>query len=327
MKIDISQHSLPVYEALASNVRIEMIRLLAVKSMNIKELADAMGLSSAIMTMHVKKLERAGIIKSSMQPGKGGAKKVCTLVTDSIEIAFPPKIESVFRDCHVTEVSVGHYTDFEVTPTCGLATTVKVLGMFDEPRAFLEPERVNAKILWFGQGYVEYRLANYLNKNEIPVELEISMEISSEAPFANENWPSDITFNLNGVDLGMWTSPGDFGGDKQRGRYTPDWWWDEINQYGLLKMLKINQEGTFIDGTQISDVKLSDLDLDLTQWKFRISVLEDAENVGGVTLFGSGFGNYNQDIVFKLYYDRKLTEVEVQELQATNQSKNKASSK
>jgi Predicted transcriptional regulator len=304
MKIDISQHSLPVYEALASSVRIEMIRLLAQKPMNVKELAEALSLSSAIMTMHVKKLERASIIKTSMQPGKGGAKKVCTLVTDSIEIIFPPKVETVFRECHVTEVSVGHYTDFEANPTCGLATTVKVIGMFDEPRAFLEPERVNAKILWFGQGFVEYRLANYLMKNEEPVELEISMEISSEAPFANENWPSDITFTLNGVLLGTWTSPGDFGGGS-RGRYTPDWWWDEINQYGLLKVLKINNEGTFIDGTRISDVKLADLQIDLKQWTFRIAVHEDAENVGGVTLFGTGFGNYNQDIVFKLYYERK----------------------
>lgn len=304
MKIDISQHSLPVYEALSSNVRIEMIRLLAQKSMNVKELAEALGLSSAIMTMHVKKLERASIIKTSMQPGKGGARKMCTLVTDSIEIVFPSKITTAFRECHVTEVSVGHYTDFEANPTCGLATTVKVIGMFDEPRAFLEPERVNAKILWFGQGFIEYRLANYLMKNEEPVELEISMEISSEAPFANENWPSDIDFTLNGVNLGQWTSPGDFGGGK-RGRYTPDWWWDEINQYGILKMLKITKEGTFVDGTKISDVKLDDIHVDLKQWTFRIAVHEDAENVGGVTLFGTGFGNYNQDIVFKLYYERK----------------------
>ncbi|WP_019535876.1 ArsR/SmtB family transcription factor [Paenibacillus ginsengihumi] len=306
MKIDISQHSLPVFEALASNVRIEMIRLLSQKPMNVKELADALNLSSAIMTMHVKKLERAGIIKTSKQPGKGGAKKVCTLAADGIEITFPSKLEPFSRHFHLTEVSVGHYTDFEAVPTCGLATTVKVIGIFDEPRAFLEPERVNAKILWFGRGFVEYKLPNYLMKNEEPVELEISMEISSEAPFANEYWPSDITFFLNGIRLGTWTSPGDFGG-KNRGRYTPDWWWGEINQYGLLKVLKINEEGTFIDGTRISDVKLSDLQITQKQWTFRIAVLEESENVGGLTLFGSGFGNYNQDIVFKLYYEKRTS--------------------
>jgi len=306
MKIDISQHSLPVYEALASNVRIEMIRLLARKSMNVKELADSLNLSSAIMTMHIKKLERAGIIKTSMLPGRGGSRKVCTLVTDSIEISFPPRINVVPRNFHITEVAVGHYTDFEVAPTCGLATTVKVIGTFDEPRCFLEPERVNAKILWFGQGFMEYKIPNYLTRNEEPVELEISMELSSEAPFANENWPSDITFILNGMKLGTWTSPGDFGGSN-RGKYTPDWWWDEINQYGLLKILRINKDGTFIDGNKISDVTLDQLQITQKQWTFRMTVLENAENVGGLTIFGSGFGNYNQDIVFKLYYEKRST--------------------
>ena len=43
--------------------------------MNLRELADALGLTSAIMTMHVKKLDKAGIIKTDMLPGKGGAQK------------------------------------------------------------------------------------------------------------------------------------------------------------------------------------------------------------------------------------------------------------
>ncbi|MFB9325179.1 ArsR/SmtB family transcription factor [Paenibacillus aurantiacus] len=306
MRIDVTDKWLPVYEALASNVRIEMIQLLAKQNMNVKELAQALGLSSAIMTMHVKKLEKAGLIRTTMVSGKGGAKKVCTLITDFIEIDFPSREETAPREYHLTEVSVGHYTDFHVEPTCGLATTESVIGIFDEPRYFLDPERVNAKILWFGQGYVEYRVPNFLMKSEDPLELEVSMEISSEAPFANENWPSDIKFTLNGIDIGTWTSPGDFGGGN-RGKYTPEWWWNEINQYGLLKVLKINDKGTFIDGQHLSNVTLEQLDIKRKQWTFRMAVLEEAENVGGLTLFGSGFGNYNQDIQFKLYYKKDVS--------------------
>lgn len=303
MKIDVTEKWLPVYEALASDVRIRVIQLLAKKEMNIKELAEAVGLSSAIMTMHVKKLEKAGIIRATMVSSRGGAKKVCSLVTDYIEIAFPSKEDPTPREYHLTEVSVGHYTDFDIEPTCGLATTEKVIGIFDEPRYFLDPERVNAKILWLAKGYVEYKVPNFLMKGEEPVELEVSMEISSEAPFANDNWPSDISFILNGVKVGTWTSPGDFGGGS-RGKYTPDWWWNEINQYGLLKVLKINRQGTFIDGRQLSDITIGQVDIKRKQWSFRIAVLEDAENVGGLTLFGSGFGNYNQDLLFKLYYEK-----------------------
>ncbi len=46
--------------------------------------------------------------------------------------------------------------------------------------------------------------------------LEISMEIASEFPFSNNNWPSDITFSLNNKYLGTWTSPGDFSDIRER---------------------------------------------------------------------------------------------------------------
>lgn len=59
-----------------------------------------------------------------------------------------------------------------------------------------------------------------------------------------------------------------------------------------------------MDGLKISDVTLDQLDVRQKYWTFRISVLEEAEHVGGFTLFGAGFGNYNQDIMFKLYYTK-----------------------
>jgi predicted transcriptional regulator len=306
MNLDISEHSLPVFEALASKVRIKIIQLLAERPRNVKELAEGLELSSAIMTMHVRKLEKAGIIHTEMVRGKGGAQKKCTLFTDKIEIKFPSKDLKV-KKFHQREVSVGHYTDFTVEPTCGLATAEKIIGEFDDPRYFLHSERMNSKILWLGKGYIEYKIPNFLLGSQKPTELEISLEISSEAPFTNSNWPSDIYFYLNSVLLGKWTSPGDFG--DSRGKYTPDWWPSEVNQYGLLKRLRITLDGTYIDGIRISDVTLEDVGIREKQWTFRIAVHEDSENVGGVTLFGAGFGNYNQDILFRLYYtDREYIE-------------------
>lgn len=64
MQLEINQEALPVYEALASNVRIKIIQLLAKNKMNVKELAQELGLSSAIITVHIKKLEEAKIIKT-----------------------------------------------------------------------------------------------------------------------------------------------------------------------------------------------------------------------------------------------------------------------
>lgn len=302
MKITLSEEHLPVYEALASNVRIQVINLLSEKAMNIRELAEALNLSSAIMTMHVKKLEKAGIVTSVMAPSKGGAaQKVCSLQTDQIEILFPSK-QIVQREFHRTEVSIGHYTDFDVIPTCGICTPERVIGIFDDPRYFLDPERVNAKILWFGEGYIEYKIPNYLMASELPEEMEISMEISSEAPLTNNEWPSDITFFLNGINVGTWTSPGDFGGNS--GRLNPSWWFTDVNQYGLLKRLIVNSEGTFMDGLKLSNVTLDQVDIRQKQWTFRMAVMKESAHIGGMTLYGNAFGNYAQDIVFKLYYTR-----------------------
>ena len=68
-------------------------------------------------------------------------------------------------------------------------------------------------------------------------------------------------------------------------------------------MLVINKKGTFIDGLQISDVTINDFDLDYrSQIKLRMEVRDDAEHVGGLTLFGSTFGNYGQDINVSINY-------------------------
>lgn len=301
MELDISEKSLPVYEALASGVRLKVIRLLAKEPMNVREIAEAVGLSSAIMTMHIKKLEKAGIIRTEMLPGKGGVQKLCTLQTEEARIRFPGGGEKL-RDFQETEIQIGHYTDFAIEPTCGIATPEKFIGEVDDPRYFLDAERFHAKILWFSEGFVEYKVPNFLFSTQNPEELLISMELSSEAPLTNQNWPSDITFYLNKVKLGTWTSPGDYG-DK-RGKYSPSWWPAVINQYGLLKHLGITSEGTFMDGKRLSDVTLEQVSVRDRQWTFRIAVEREAEHVGGLTLFGRGFGNYNQDILFRLYYTK-----------------------
>lgn len=57
------------------------------------------------------------------------------------------------------------------------------------------------------------------------------------------------------------------------------------NQYGLLKMLVIDQNGTYIDGMKISDVSTTQLQLDYkSQIRLKFAVQEDAAHVGGMTL-------------------------------------------
>ncbi len=146
-------------------------------------------------------------------------------------------------------------------------------------------DHFNADIMWFTKGYVEYVIPNLIPRNQKITQLSLSAEISSEAPGIDNNWPSDISFYINDTLVGTWTSPGDYG--DVRGMFTPEWWPQNWNQYGLLKLLVINHKGTFIDGLKISDITTSELNLDYPRTiRFRIAVEEDSAHVGGLTIFG-----------------------------------------
>ncbi|MGG6312367.1 ArsR/SmtB family transcription factor [Paenibacillus macerans] len=299
MLISTDLNSLRVYEALASEVRLKIIEKLFEKERHVKELAAELFLSNAVVSGHIRKLEEVGIVGSRMKRINGGTYKVCFVKLEFLQIKLSPD-DPASLSFHELSLPIGHYTDYEVWPTCGIATTEKLIGQYDNPACFIEPERVNAGILWTAKGWVEYKIPNYLHKDQQLHEIEISLEIGSEAPRVNENWPSNIRFYLNGKPLGLWRSPGDFG--KTRGRLTPDWWHSDVNQYGLLKVLRIKETGTYIDGQRISDISLCDIETNAMNWTFRISAEDSGRGRGGLTLYGKGFGNYNQDIVVRSFY-------------------------
>lgn len=299
MQLDISEASLATFEALASDVRLKIIQLLSLKKMNIKELATELNLSSAIVSKHIKKLEEAELIKTERIPGVSGLQKVSILKVDQINVVFPTKIYPSF-EVYESSIPIGHYTDYHIQPTCGLADDTDFIGQVDEPRFFMDSRRMNANILWFTSGYVEYKTPNLLKEADTLQQIDISMELSSEFPFSNDVWPSDITFWLNDIKLGIWTSPGDFA--DTRGKLNPDYWPDNLNQYGLLKTIRITKHGTYIDGDLLSDITIDDIHQGFEVWNLKFEVNQDAENVGGLTLFGKNFGNHEQDIVVKTYY-------------------------
>ncbi|MDT9717674.1 ArsR family transcriptional regulator [Paenibacillus sp. ClWae2A] len=301
MMLGTDASSLIIYEALASEARLNIVRLLIKnREMHINALAKDLYLSKAIVSTHVSKLQKAGIVGSRMKRENGGTYKYCFILQEFMTINLSP--EPVDAPYHEVSIPVGQYTDYEAWPTCGIATTTQMIGQYDTPACFMDPDRVNAGILWLARGFLEYKIPNYLNTEQHLQEIEISLELSSEAPQVNENWPSDIRFSLNGKHLGTWTSPGDFG--DRKGKHTPLWWKLDVNQYGVLKVLRINREGTFMDSQRISDVRIHDLQLDSsTYWTFGLRPEEGVPGRGGLTLFGKGFGNYDQDILIRYYYD------------------------
>lgn len=293
---------LEIFKALGSELRINIIKLLQENhEMNMNELATSLGITNGALTSHIKKLEESGIIQVMTERGSHGNQKVCKVAVDKIVVDVESEENEEDQNIYNTEVKVGHYSDYDVYPTCGLATSQAIVGEVDDPRYFSHPDRINAGILWFTKGYIEYMIPNLLPNATKIDQITVSLEISSEAPGINNDWPSDISILLNDVKIGTWTSPGDYG-DVQ-GIFTPDWWFPNWNQYGLLKMIVINKKGTFVDGLKISNVTINEFNLDYKSTvRFKFEIEEDAKNVGGITIFGSEFGNYNQDIKVRIAY-------------------------
>ncbi len=304
MVLNLEQDDIDVYKALASKTRIQMLSILANKPATASELALEMNMSKAIISRHLKELENAKLIHLSHNyKSSDDRKKVYTLKVDRIQINFPHKIYLPYKKKNA-EIKLGLFSDFNIQPTCGLATSTHTIGQFDDPRSFVSNERVDASLLWFAKGYVEYRIPNLLNPTEHPELLELSLEISSEFPDSNNIWPSDICFSINGIDIAVWTCPGNY--SDVRGKLNPSWWDNNFSQYGHLIHLRSSHQNTNIDAQYMSDVTIDDLKLEDSPWiTLRISVKDDAANSGGITLFGNSFGNSPQDILLTLYYSEQ----------------------
>lgn len=304
MQLYLDNDSLEVYKALASETRLEILNRLADTPLTASEISKTMSLSKAIVSRHIKILENVHLIHLSESfVSSDNRKKVYTLCIDRAEIIFPKKIYLPFKK-KTAEIKLGYFSDFSVTPTCGLAGMNQLIGDLDDPRSFVSNDRINASLLWFSDGYVEYMIPNLLEANQTPELLELSLELSSEFPVSNNNWPSDITFTINDIDVGTWTCPGNY--SDVRGKLTPMWWNSQYSQYGLLKHLRINNKDTGIDGHKLSGVTLSQLHLTASPFiKLRIGISEHAQNKGGLTIFGEHFGNHPQNIIVSFYYSEK----------------------
>jgi predicted transcriptional regulator len=286
--------------ALVSTSRRRIVQLLASRTLNINQIAAELGLPQSTVATNVKILEDAGLIEVTLcAAAKGGSQKNCTLAYDNLAVKLNPLTKKLDENVIETQMPIGLYSDFSVNPSCGMCSKDKIIGFLDVPKSFYNPERASAELLWFAKGFIEYKFPNNLPPNRKVKSLELCVELCSEAPGFNENWPSDITVWVNGREIGTWTSPGDFGGI--RGKLTPAWWRLNATQFGLLKHWIVKEDCAYIDGERSSEAGIADLNLhDSHSIRVRLGIKEDAANSGGINLFGKAFGNYEQDLLLRL---------------------------
>ncbi|MCL6442856.1 MAG: ArsR family transcriptional regulator [Alicyclobacillus sp.] len=290
-----------IARVLSSEQRINILKKLLKTPMNVAEIADEFELPQSTAAVNIKKMEDCGLVTTELIPGLRGTQKLCSVNIERIVVDFtgPARDE---KNYVLIPMPIGQFVDCEVHPTCGLVSETGIIGELDDPSSFYEPEKIAAQLLWFRKGYVEYRFPNRLPKGAIPTSLKLTMEICSEAPMHNPNWPSDITVWINGREVGTWTSPGDFGGE--RGYLTPHWWENHNTQYGLLKVWRVTTDGSYVDGREVSNLTLNELQIEKQPFiSVRIGIKPDAPNQGGLNLFGKRFGNYDTELVMRLDFE------------------------
>lgn len=302
LEVEKEEEMIEVAKALASEPRMRIIEVLTEKKLNLNEISEIIDMPASSVTVNIKILEEAGLIETEYQPANRGSQKLCSRNYNHILFNLPDA--NIFKNDFIEiPMPIGNYYDFEVEPSCGLASEEKYIGIIDDPQCFLEPEHIYAQILWFSKGYVKYRFPNNLPSHSKLKDLELSMEICSEAPGYAKEWPSDITVSINDIEIGTWTCPGDMGGE--RGKLSPDWWNAGQTQYGLLKVWNVNSDASYIDGKKISSKTIDDLCIQANNSiNVKIGVKEDTKNARGINIFGRKFGNYSQDIILRLNYEK-----------------------
>ncbi|MBU0927155.1 MAG: helix-turn-helix domain-containing protein [Spirochaetes bacterium] len=285
--------------ALGGEVRLRMLGLLSSGSRNMNEIASALGLPLSTATVNVRRLEEAGLVECRPAPGARGTQKIVSRKYGRLVLGLPSPGGEGAR---VIDMPIGHFVKAEVAAPCGICTAESRLGKKDDPRAFFFPERHAAELIWLSTGFVEYHFPNIADGAEPPSGLSLSAELCSEVPFYDNSATSDICLWINGVEIGTWRSPGDFGG--RRGRLTPAWWGVHKTQFGRLVTWTVTESGSRIESDGVvgsSHAALRDLRLAEAPYiAVRLGVDPGAERPGGMNIFGRGFGDFAQGLVLRV---------------------------
>ncbi len=290
-----------IVQALNATVRRQIMSLLRVSSLSIADLAKKLKMPISTVSFHVNILRKAGFVSVTVKKHSRGNAKLISRQIDRLSIDFREETNDERAQQICMEIPIGSFTDAKVEPGCGLADENRIIISDDLPSAFYSPMRLGAQIVWLSKGYLEYKIPNYMLKNKKVKTVMLSMELCSEAPNYCSDWASDITFWLNGEEVATYFSPGDYG--DHRGRLNPSWWSDHSTQYGVMKSLKITNDGTYLDEDAVNTHTIESLGLLKGDFiTFRIGIKEDARHQGGMNLFGEKFGDFAQGLLYTVEY-------------------------
>ena len=301
LQIDEEEKMANVIYALNAQPRRNIMSLLRSSSYSVVELSRLLKLPISTVSFHLNILRKADLVSIVVKKNTRGNAKIVSRKVDSILLDLISNKQNVKSQHFAQEIPLGSFTDAHVEAGCGMASEESIIIADDLPGAFFSPERYKAQIIWFSKGYLEYKVPNYMIKDKKLNSITFSMELCSEAPNYRNDWESDITFWINGIEVATYVSPGDFG--DRRGRLNPAWWSDFSTQYGIIKNLSITEKGVYLDENLVSTRNIKSLGIqDGDNIVFRIGIKDNARHQGGINLFGEKFGDFSQGLVYMADY-------------------------
>lgn len=279
-----------VFECLAATARLEILKLvLSREAASLDAIAKTLHLSNGAITQHVKKLADAGLIKLVDTPGKRGTAKRCIPACDRLIIDIAAHDEVFLRSENEFDIPIGSFTSAQVKPYCALARADGWIGERDDPRYFTFPERNGAALIYFNSGKIGWTLPSPAKK---PLSVSVSFELSSKPYGHGRKRDSTVSFFFNDVCVGERNIDGEF--TDRNGLFTSPFF-NGMCQYGKLKTVTLDRNGTFFDGIKIGSTTVDDISGD------RLSFALSTES--GVALFGKGCGDYDFGLKVRLEYE------------------------
>src|SRR5258708_8763006 len=140
-----SETTLTLLKALGSETRLAILAYLGNHTVNVNDIAVALQIAPSSATTHIQILEKADLIRTKVIPATHGLQKLCARTYDDIHIRIE-NTEKNTNDSFSITMPVGQFYDFEVHPTCGLASSTSLIGLLYHPPSFYVPDHVHAQL-------------------------------------------------------------------------------------------------------------------------------------------------------------------------------------
>ena len=105
---------LKISKALANPGRLDILRLLSVKSLSIYEISKKLNSPITSVCSNIAILEDAGLIRSKLQSGKHGTLKLCSVVYEKVSVNLIDALSNSEENQKIIHIPIGSYFSFNI---------------------------------------------------------------------------------------------------------------------------------------------------------------------------------------------------------------------